>query len=254
MTATTTEKTQQKKTTRKKAAPTVKRKPRTSPSKDMGKDPFTQEEAVKLIDSTENLEERTLLVLGFTTGLKITEIASLEPINFDFPKGLVRIWDRRKHHYRNVYLTDDTIGEIRLLIDTRSDTAGPRLFPHTAKAVESRFQKLTLSVFGKSRSWESVRRTYISTCAAVDLPINIVAENTGETASSILKYYLAQPLTNARLKVNGVQLYPGNQTVPLKSDELKRILEKPYVEKLEKIFSERSAAKKEMDDLKMRTS
>lgn len=247
------EKSASKRNNRKKTSTAVNSTPRTKTKNELGKDPFTQEEAVRLIDSTENLEERTLLVLGFTTGLKITEVASIEPINFDFTRGIVRIWDRRKHHYRTVHLTDDTIGEIRLLIDTRPDSAGPRLFPHAAKTIESRFQKLTLTVFGKSRTWESVRRTYISTCAKVDLPISIVVENTGETASSIVKYYLSQPMTNARLKVNGVELYPGNQKAPVKSDDLKRTLERPYVEKLEKMLSESRAAKRELDDLKMQT-
>lgn len=250
---TATAKSPPKKNTRKKASTTSKSSPQANSVKHFGNDPFTQDEAVRLIGSTESLEERTLLVLGFTTGMKITEIASLEPINFDFPRGIVRIWDRRKHHYRNVYLTDDTIGEIRLLIDTRSDNAGPRLFPHAVRTIESRFQKLTLSVFGKSRSWESVRRTYISTCAKVDLPVNIVVENTGETPANILKYYLTQPFTNARLKVNEIQLYPENQKILLKSDDLKRILERPYVEKLNRIISERDAVKKELDDMKMQT-
>lgn len=202
--------------------------------------PYSQSEAIKLLENTESVEERVLMFLGLTTGLRASEIISIEPINFDFSKGLLRIWDRRKHRYRTVYLADELISELRLLIDTKPDNSGPRLFPYTAKTIEARFQKRSLAVFGHSRSWEAVRRTYISVCARLDVPIGIVVENTGDPATTIVKYYLAQTVENPRPKVNSIQLYPGNIKTPLKSDELKRILEGPYVEKINSIMMERA--------------
>lgn len=227
--------------------PAVKRKANRSrtavtarPKQELGKEPLSGEEATKILNTLESTEERTLLLLGFNTGLRATEIASIEPINFEFNSGILRIWDKRKHLYRSVYLSDEVISEIRAFIDTKKESSGPRLFPYTARSIDAKFQKLTLRILGKSRSWESVRRTYIYTSAKLDIPIGIVVENTGEAASSIVKHYMEVPLVNARRMVNEAQLYPDSPRLMLKSDELKKILEKPYVEKIERIVSERN--------------
>ena len=217
---------------------------------EIGKEPLTQDEVTKLINSTESIEDRALMILGFTTGMKASEIASLEMINFEFSTGIVRIWDKRRHHYRSVCITDEAINEIRVLIDIRKDAAGPRLFPHTARAIEAKFQKHSLRTIGKSRSWESVRRTYISTSARLDMPIRIVVENTGELPASVLKYYMATPVSNARRKVNEVVLYPDSPRLMVKSDELKRILERPYVQKIDEIVSERMRLRSALNELK----
>ncbi len=222
---------------------------RSRPELEIGREPFTQNEAIKLINSTESLEDRALLILGFNTGLKLTEIVKLEPINFEFNNGIVKIWDKKRRLYRTVYLTDDVINEIRLFIDTRKDSAGPRLFPYTARTIEGRFQRHTLRVLDRSRSWEAARRTYIAVSAKLDIPIKIVVENTGETATSVAKYYLDIPLQNTRRKVNDIPLYPEAPKLMLKSDELKRILEGPYVEKMDKIFADGNKVKASIADL-----
>ncbi len=248
LTATTND--QSKRRTTRKGSATVKSTPRRSKMElEIGREPLTQDEVIKLINSTENLEERTMLILGFTTGLKLSELLKLEPINFEFNNGIAKIWDKRRRLYRSVYLTDDTINELRLFIDTRKDSAGPRLFPHTAKTIEGRFQRLTLKALGKSRSWEAARRTYITVSAKLDIPIGIVVENTGESASSVAKHYLNIPVNNARRKVNETPLYPESPKLMLKSDELKRILEGPYVEKMDKIFADGNKVKASIADL-----
>lgn len=245
-----TTKNKSKGTAARKGRPTTKSAPRKSKMElEIGREPLTQEEVIKLINSTDSLEERTILILGFTTGLKLLEILKLEPINFEFNNGIVKIWDKKRRLYRSVYLTDDTINEVRLFIDTRKDSAGPRLFPHTAKTIEGRFQRLTLKTLGKSRSWEAARRTYITVSARLDIPIRIVVENTGETATSVAKYYLNIPVNNARRKVNETPLYPESPKLMLKSDELKRILEGPYVEKMDRIFADSNKLRATLTDL-----
>ncbi len=207
-------------------------------SQELGKAPYSQEEAIKLLNSTENLEDRALLLLGFNTGLKATEIVSLESINFEFNNGILKVWDRKKRIYRKVNVPDETIGEIRLYIDTRKDSAGPKLFPFTAKTIEGRFQRHSLRILGESRSWEAVRRTYISTAARLGIPIRIVMDNTGEPPSTLVDYYIESPIFNPRRMVNEIPLYPDSPKLMLKSDELKLILERPFVEKIDGIMSE----------------
>ncbi len=217
---------------------------------DLGAEPFTQEQVIKLLNTTESVEERALFLLGFNTGLSLAEIVSLEPINFEFSNGLIKVWDRKKKLYRLVSVSDETVGEIRLLIDTHKDTAGPKLFPYTARTIEGKFQRHSLKVLGESRSWESVRWTYISISARLGIPIRIVVDNTGESPSAIVKYYIERQLTNPRRIVNEIPLYPDSPKVSLKSDELKLILERPFVEKIDMIMSEKARLKYAVSNFK----
>ena len=213
---------------------------------EFGNDPLSQEEVVKLLNSADNLEDRALLLLGFNTGLKVPEILSIEPINFEFSSGMVRIWDRKLRLYRSVFIPDETINELRMLIDSRKDSTGPRLFPSTAKSLEGRFQRYTLKVLGLSRSWESVRQTYITASAKMDIPIWIVVNNTGESPATIVRYYMERPRLNARRMVNEMPLYPGSPKLTFKSDELKRSLERPFVEIIEQIDFERGKIRRSL--------
>lgn len=204
------------------------------------KEPLTQAEASKLIDSMESLEDRILLLIGFSAGMRATEVCSLEPINFEFSSGTVKIWDRRRRRYRSVFLSDETMGEIRSFIASRRDAKVPRLFPFSSRVIETKVQKRTAEVLGKARSWESIRRTYVATSARLDMPIRIVVENTGELPANVLKYYMSEAFSSPRRKVNDISLYPDSPRQMVKSDDLKVALEKPYVEKAEKIITERN--------------
>ena len=219
---------------------------------ELGTEPFTREQAIRLLNTADSMEERVLLLLGFNTGMSLAEIASLEPINFEFTNGLIKVWDRKKKHYRQVSVSDETTGEIRNLIDTHKDTAGPKLFLYSARTIEGKFQRHTLKVLGESRSWESVRWTYISISARLGIPIRIVVDNTGESPSAIVKYYIDCQLTNPRRIVNEIPLYPDSPKVKLKSDELKLILERPFVEKIDMIMSEKARLKYTVSDLNSR--
>ena len=98
-----TTKNQSKGKSARKGRNTTKSTPRRSKTElEIGKEPLTQEEVIKLINSTDSLEERTILILGFTTGLKLSEILKLEPINFEFNNGIVTIWDKKRRLYRSV--------------------------------------------------------------------------------------------------------------------------------------------------------
>ncbi len=222
-----------------------------APRLEFGNDPISQEEAVKLLNSADNLEDRALLLLGFNTGLKISEILSIEPINFEFSSGIVRIWDKKLRLYRTVFIPDETINELRLLIDSRKDSSGPRLFPSTAKSIEGKFQRYTLRILGLSRSWESVRQTYMTISAKKDIPIWIVVNNTGELPATVVKYYMGRPHLNARRMVNEMPLYPESPTLAaFKSDELKRSLEKPFIEIIDQIDFERAKIRRALNDFK----
>ena len=108
-----------------------------------------------------------------------TESCSLEPINIEFSGGTATVWDRRRRRYLPVFLSDETMREIRSFIASRRNAKVPLLFPFFSRVIETKVQKRTAEVLGKARSWESIRRTYVATSDRLDMPIRIAVENTG---------------------------------------------------------------------------
>ena len=54
---------------------------------------------------------------------------------------------------------------------------------------ERKIEYWTKKILGKTKSWHAVRHTYISLSRELELPMEVVMANTGDTAATILKYY-----------------------------------------------------------------
>jgi integrase len=52
-----------------------------------GSDPLTSEEAHVLFKSIDNIPDYTLIITGINTGMRISEISSLEEISINEPEG-----------------------------------------------------------------------------------------------------------------------------------------------------------------------
>ena len=66
-------------------------------------DPLTSEEAHVILRTIDNIPDYTLVLTGLYTGMRISEIASLEEISVNEPEGRIHIWDEKKDRYRDVY-------------------------------------------------------------------------------------------------------------------------------------------------------
>ena len=95
------------------AIETVKRKSpkskanRTSiPRERTPNDPLTSEEVSKLIQGADNLPDATLLALGFSTGMRVSEVCTLEEPLVDFKNSKAQIWDEKKNKMRFVFFSE----------------------------------------------------------------------------------------------------------------------------------------------------
>ena len=69
-------------------------------------DPLKREEVEALLNGIDNIQDHTFLVLGFYSGMRISEIISIEEISLNEPEGRIHIWDEKKNIYREVYVPD----------------------------------------------------------------------------------------------------------------------------------------------------
>ena len=152
-------------------------------------DPLTREEVEFLLSKVDNIMDHTLMVLGFYTGMRISEIISIEDISLNEPEGRIHIWDEKKNLYRDVYVPTPVFSVLKRYLNSLKDRKDPRIFPFSKKTAERKIEAWTKSALGKTKSWHSVRHTYISLSRELELPMEVVIANTGDTPATILKYY-----------------------------------------------------------------
>ncbi len=152
-------------------------------------DPLTREEIEQLLNGTDNITDHTLLFIGFYTGMRVSEIVSMEEISLNEAEGRIHIWDEKKNKYRDIYVPQDVFSITRRYINSLKDRKDPRIFPFTEKTAERKIQYWTQKILGKTKSWHAVRHTYISLSRELELPMEIVISNTGDTPATILRYY-----------------------------------------------------------------
>lgn len=152
-------------------------------------DPLTSEEAHVILRTIDNIPDYTLVLTGLYTGMRISEIASLEEISINEPEGRIHIWDEKKDRYRDVYVPGEVISVLRRHINGMIRGKDPRIFPYSHKTIERKIQIWTEKALNKKKSWHAIRHTYITLSRELGIPMEIVMQNTGDSAATILKYY-----------------------------------------------------------------
>ncbi|MBX8640625.1 MAG: site-specific integrase [Thermoplasmata archaeon] len=197
--------TQKKRTVRKKESPKM---PANKTTRNRtSNDPLTIEEANSILRTTDNISDYTLILTGLYTGMRISEIASMEEISINGPEGRIHVWDEKKDRYRDIYVPDEVLASLKRYINSLEKRKDPKLFPFSHKTIERKIQTWTARVLGKKKSWHAIRHTYISLSRELGIPMEIVIQNTGDSASTILRYYSKPSPEFIRNTVNGKKIY-----------------------------------------------
>ena len=152
-------------------------------------DPLKRDEIESLLNGIDNVQDHAFLTLGFYSGMRISEITSIEDIALNESEGKIHIWDEKKNLYRDVYIPSAVFSVLRRYTNSISPRKDPRIFMFSKKSGERKIEYWTEKILGKTKSWHSVRHTYISLSRELELPMEIVIANTGDSPATILKYY-----------------------------------------------------------------
>lgn len=172
----------------------------------LSNEPFTTDEVKKLLESVTKPRDHVLLLLGFNSGMRVSEAVSMEGININEAEGYVTIWDEKKNKYRQVKLPKATISAL-LRFEASKLKKSVKMFDFSTKTAENIIQFWTNKILGKKKSWHCVRHTYVTLQSIAGTPIPVVAENTGDSPSTILKYYTNIPPQVARKYVEENAVY-----------------------------------------------
>jgi len=170
-------------------------------------DPLTKEECETLLKGIDNIQDYTLLFLGLYTGMRVSEIGSIEDISLREDEGKIHIWDEKKNIYRDVFVPEEVFSGIKRYLNSIKKRKDPRIFPVSTKTIERRIQFWTKKILGKQKSWHTIRHSYISLSRELYIPMEIVIQNTGDTPSTILKYYSRPSSEFIRKTVNERKIY-----------------------------------------------
>lgn len=170
----------------------VNRSPSSEPNRTRARtpnNPLTSEEVDKLLSNINIMEDKVLLTFGFSAGVRVGEVPSLEPMNINEAEQCITIWDEKKDKQRTIFLPLAVITLLKAYWDQRADKSSPRYFNYSKKTIERKIQHWTQKVLAKKKSWHCVRHTYITLSSERKIPIEIVINNTGDKPSTILQYY-----------------------------------------------------------------
>jgi integrase len=152
---------------------------------------LTPDQITALLAALPTYRDDVMVRLGLSVGLRVSELLGITQADIDWQLGKIKIWDEKKNKLREVTPDTPTLAVLRRYVE--SIGAQRALFPITAKTVNRMLAAASRQALGRVITWHSLRTSYVSTCRANDVPMEIVEANTGDSRSTILKHYSRIP-------------------------------------------------------------
>ena len=168
---------------------------------------LTEAQIRLLLHTVDNIRDDALIRLGLSIGLRVSEVVSIRTSEIDSERGLINIWDEKKDRWRLVMPTQNTLSAIKKYLNALPKQP-QYLFPIATKTVERIIQRYSKEALGFVISWHSLRTTYVSRSVELEQSPAVVMANTGDSPSTILKYYAKLPEVVMRRFVENKPVIP----------------------------------------------
>jgi integrase len=153
------------------------------------KESLTFKEVQILIDACETLEEKALVELAVSTGIRREDIVNLEINRIDLENHRIVFWEEKKDRVWMVALPPEVVQTLRMYI--RSLPKDQRfLFNFSGRTLYNRLQAiLGRTNIRKHIPFHGLRRTYIRLSKRMGRDTRFVMDQTGDSARVILEEY-----------------------------------------------------------------
>ena len=150
---------------------------------------LTFEELQLLLLQCETLQERVLIELAVTTGIRRTDIVNLEINRIDLKDQKIIFWEEKKDRMWMVAIPTEVVQTLRMYINTLPKEQR-YLFMFTGRTAYNILQRLLWkSSIHKHISFHDLRRTFIRLSKQMGRDIRFVMDQTGDTARVIMEEY-----------------------------------------------------------------
>ncbi len=145
-------------------------------------------QVIRLLESIEDPRDRLIVRTIYATGVRVSELCSINIENIDFEDHTIKI-QGKGGKIRTVFIDDESLSEIRRFIDDR--TEGP-LFPGqqgkhlSARTVQHIFRQYT----PKGITPHKIRHSYASELYRRSKNLRVVQENLGHSSIKTTEIYL----------------------------------------------------------------
>jgi hypothetical protein len=152
--------------------------------------PLTYEQCRILVAKAGN-KERLLIALALGSGMPINEVEQLKAGQLGYPLIVGS---------RALIAPAWAIATHAKWYQVGSDK---RVFSSSAKYMKEAIQRYTGQLLGVPKSYQALRRTFVTRCAQGGIPMEVVVQNTGERPDIIMGYYKNAP-KKLELDIEGV--------------------------------------------------
>jgi len=153
------------------------------------KESLTFKEVQTVIDACETLEEKAIVELSVSTGIRRADLVNLEINRVDLENHKITFWEEKKDRIWMVALSPEVVQTLKMYI--RSLPKDQRfLFNISDRTLYNRLQTiLRRTNIRKHIPFHALRRTYIRLSKRLGRDTRFVMDQTGDTARVILEEY-----------------------------------------------------------------
>jgi integrase len=152
------------------------------------KESLTFEELQRVLSVCETLEDKALIELAVTTGIRREDIVNIELSNIDLERRTLTFWEEKKDRWWVVALEPEVAQTLQMFINQNPNRK--LLFEFSGRTAYNRFQALLKKAgIKKHLAFHALRRTFIRLSKRMGRDIRFVMDQTGDTARVIIEEY-----------------------------------------------------------------
>jgi integrase len=155
-------------------------------------------EVKQLISIIDNIEDKTLIITGIETGMRVSEITAgfkIEMINWF--NGTAKIYDEKKDVYRDIAIPKNALSLLKMYLNTEKRKTGS-VFPFCYKTANRKLmdwiKKANIEKYNSKGkpvhfTWHKLRHTFVRLSFQANRNPQAVAQQTGDKLTTVLKIY-----------------------------------------------------------------
>ena len=173
--------------------------------KRMAAETLTPDECQRILDKCNDgatgIRNRALIVIGWRSGLRISEVLDLEPHNIDLQAQTIRVLHGKGNKARTVGIDSDSLAHLERWLAIRGPMAlppGSRLFctldgsPVSDRYVRALMPRLARDAgIAKRVHFHGLRHTHAAELASEGVPMNEIQQQLGHSNLAVTSKYLS---------------------------------------------------------------